>query len=79
MHENKLTPPFAYFFYKIPLFLNYGFSQGSHRFKKICFSKDAVSVQRLTFVSRRSILKVPQKWFQMIVMTCFGVYLSQTM
>ena len=40
---------------------------------------DAVSVQRLTLVSRRSILKVPQKWFQMIVMTCFGVYLSQTM
>ena len=39
MHENKLTPPFAYFFIKYLFFLNYGFSQGSHRFKKNLFCK----------------------------------------
>ena len=30
-------------------------------------------------VGARSILKVPQQWFQVIVMTRFGVYQSQTM
>ena len=37
-------------------------------------ASDEVSVQGHTLVSWRSIFKVPQKCFQKIVITCFGVY-----